>query len=67
MEYPQWNTIQQWKEWAAAIHNHMDEYHRNDDEQKKPGTKEKILYDSTYMAFKNGQNYRGRIWNSGYL
>lgn len=36
-------------------------------EQKKPETVEYIIYDSTYMMFKNKQNYGDRGQKSGYL
>lgn len=31
----------------------MDEFHRDNDGEKKPDTKQHILHDSIYMTFKN--------------
>lgn len=44
------------KEESNTIHYNIDEFHRYNAGQKKPDTKECILYDSIFTKFENRQN-----------
>lgn len=44
----------------------MSVSHKHNVGRKKPNTREKILYDSTYIKYKNMQNQSVRSQRSGY-